>query len=189
MARKTTDTRARGALRQSTPHGSSATRVARKADEAARPVATAQPAGSVDAYIASFPPSVQARLGKVRATIRKAAPKAQEAISYRIPAYRLDGTLIYFAGFAQHIGVYPAPRSEPAFRDELAAYAGGKGTVQFPHDEPLPLDLIRRIVKFRAADNAARSAKRTEAKSPSGKPGGRKPRAKATRSQGGRPRA
>lgn len=81
-----------------------------------------------------------------------------ETISYRIPAYKLDGNLVYFAGFAQHIGVYPAPRDSLQFRDELAAYAGGKGTVQFPHDKPLPLDLIRRIVAFRAAENAARVA-------------------------------
>ena len=121
-------------------------------------------ATTVDAYIADFPPEIRKRLEKVRATIRKAAPQAEEVISYRIPAYRLEGALIYFAGFAQHIGMYPAPRSSAEFHDELAAYAGGKGTVQFPHDKPLPLDLIRRIVSFRVADNLARAAARKTAK-------------------------
>lgn len=119
-------------------------------------------AANVDAYIAGFSPELRARLEQVRATIRKAAPQATESISYRIPAYKLDGTLIYFAGFAQHIGMYPAPRSSAEFHDELAAYEGGKGTVQFPHTRPLPLNLIRRIVKFRAAENRARAAARKQ---------------------------
>lgn len=117
-------------------------------------------APNVDAYIAGFPAEIRARLEKVRGAIRKAAPEAEESISYRIPAYRLEGALVYFAGFAQHIGMYPAPRSSAEFRDELAPYGGGKGTVQFPHDEPLPLDLIKRIVKFRAAENLARAVAR-----------------------------
>ncbi len=108
---------------------------------------------SVDTYIAGFPAEIRARLEKVRATIRKAAPQAEEGISYRIAGYRLGGVLIYFAGFPNHIGMYPAPRGAPEFRDELAAYGGGKGTVQFPHDKPLPLGLIKRIVQFRAAEN------------------------------------
>jgi uncharacterized protein YdhG (YjbR/CyaY superfamily) len=117
-------------------------------------------APDVDAYVAGFPPEIRARLEKVRATIRKAAPQAVEGISYRIAGYTLEGALIYFAGFKHHIGVYPVPRASLEFRDELAAYKGGKGTVQFPHDKPLPLDLIRRIVKFRVADNLARAAAR-----------------------------
>ncbi|MDY6984782.1 MAG: DUF1801 domain-containing protein [Pseudomonadota bacterium] len=109
---------------------------------------------------------MRARLEKVRATIRKTAPTAEETISYRIPAWKLDGNLIYVAAFAHHIGLYPAPRDSLQFRDELAAYAGGKGTAQFPHDKPLPLDLIRRIVAFRMAENAARAAaKKKKAKS------------------------
>ena len=117
-------------------------------------------APSVDAYIAGFPPEIRSRLEKVRATIRKAVPQAMEGISYRIAGYKLEGVLIYFAGFKEHIGMYPAPRGSAEFRDELVAYGGGKGTVQFPHDKPLPLDLIKRIVKFRAAENLARAATR-----------------------------
>ncbi len=108
---------------------------------------------TIDEYIEDFPPPIQSRLKKVRQTIRKAAPKATEKISYRIPAYMLNGTLIYFAGFADHISVYPAPRGDPKFKAELTKYNGGKGTVQFPHDKPIPFDLITRIVKFRASEN------------------------------------
>lgn len=147
-------------------------------------------ATSVDAYIATFSSPVRARLEKVRATIRKAAPQAQETISYRIPAYKLDGNLIYFAGFAQHIGVYPAPRDSIQFRDELAAYAGGKGTVQFPHDKPLPLDLIRRIVQFRAAENAARAAAKKKNAKSGAAPSARKPKTKTPmRASARKPRA
>ena len=104
----------------------------------------------IDAYIAGFPPVVQARLEKIRATIRKAAPKTEEAIKYQIPTFVLGGkNLIHFAGFKNHIGVYPAPRGHEEFAEELSGYEGGKGTVQFPHDRPLPLKLIARIVKFR----------------------------------------
>jgi uncharacterized protein YdhG (YjbR/CyaY superfamily) len=113
---------------------------------------------NVDEYIAGFPGAVQTLLQKVRATIRRAAPDAVEKISYRIAGYFLDGKqLIYFAGFQRHIGLYPAPRGAEEFRAELAAYAGGKGTVQFPLDKPLPLGLIRRIVLFRAKENLAKA--------------------------------
>jgi uncharacterized protein YdhG (YjbR/CyaY superfamily) len=128
------------------------------------PTQARKTATSIDEYVAGFAPDVRARLEKVRATIRKAAPQATETISYRIPAYKLEGNLIYFAGFTHHIGMYPAPRSSAEFHDELAAYEGGKGTVQFPHDKPLPLNLIARIVKFRAADNLARAAARKKPK-------------------------
>lgn len=108
---------------------------------------------SIDEYIAGFPKETQKALKLIRATIRKAAPNATEAISYAIPAFKLDGKwLIYFAGFANHVSVYPAPRGKPEFKTELAKYKGGKGTVQFPLDAPLPTDLITRIVKFRAKD-------------------------------------
>src|SRR5690606_34005969 len=107
---------------------------------------------TVPEYIETFPPEVQKILKKIRATIRKAAPKATESISYQIAAYKLDGkVLIYFAGFSKHVSVYPAPRSAPEFAEELAAYKGGKGTVQFPLDKPIPYELITRIVSFRAA--------------------------------------
>ena len=103
----------------------------------------------IDAYIAGFPETVRPILRRVRATIRKAAPGAEEAIKYRIPAFVLNGNLIYFAGYKKHVAVYPAPRRAAAFERELARYKGGKGTVQFPLDRPIPYDLIRRIVKFR----------------------------------------
>jgi len=104
----------------------------------------------VDDYIAGFPADVQKVLEKVRKTIRKAAPKAKESISYQIPTYKLDGkVMIYFAGFAKHVSVYPAPRDAKEFKKELGAYKGGKGTIQFPLDKPIPYDLITRIVKFK----------------------------------------
>jgi uncharacterized protein YdhG (YjbR/CyaY superfamily) len=116
-------------------------------------------ARTIDAYIAGFPADVQTVLERIRATIHKAAPGAEEKISYQIPAFTLDGKyLIYFAAFQKHIGLYPAPRSSEEFKAELARYAGGKGTVQFPLDRPIPLGLIRRIVKFRIKDNRARAA-------------------------------
>lgn len=106
---------------------------------------------NVDEYISRFPSDVQKTLEKIRITIRKAAPKAEETISYQIPAYKLNGKiLIYFAGFTKHISVYPAPRQTTEFKKELSAYKGGKGTVQFPLDRPIPYDLITRIVRFRS---------------------------------------
>lgn len=112
----------------------------------------------IDEYIAGFPNDVQAILQKVRATIRKAAPDAEEAIRYQIPTFTLNGNLIHFAAFKTHIGLYPAPRAIEAFKDELSAYAGGKGTVRFPLDEPIPLGLIGRIVKFRVKESLERAA-------------------------------
>ena len=110
-------------------------------------------AGDVDAYIAGFPQDVQKILRKVRQTIRKAAPDGQETISYQIPTFTQNGVLIHFAAFKNHIGLYPAPRGVEKFKDELSAYEGGKGTVRFPLDEPIPFDLITRIVKFRLKNN------------------------------------
>ena len=106
-------------------------------------------AKTVDEYIGGFPSDVQTILKRIRSTIRKAAPKAEERISYGIVGYFQNGTLIFFAGFKNHVSVYPAPRAEPEFKKELADYKGGKGTVQFPLNEPIPYDLITRIVKFR----------------------------------------
>src|SRR5688500_8936239 len=117
----------------------------------------AKPPETVDEYIAGFPKDVQTKLNKIRATIRKAAPGAEEKISYGIPAFTRDGDrLIYFAGFKNHTSVYPAPRSAPEFKDELARYEGGKGTVQFPLDKPIPFGLITRMVKFRAKQTRAK---------------------------------
>lgn len=114
----------------------------------------------VDEYIAAFPKKAQPILRQIRRTIRKAAPKAKETISYAIPAYSLDGPVIYFAAFGDHISVYPAPRGAAEFKEELAAYKGGKGTVQFPLDKPIPFGLITRIVKFRMKENRTRAAAR-----------------------------
>ena len=107
---------------------------------------------SIDEYIAAFPVDVQERLRQMRAVIREAAPEAKEKISYQMPTFFLHGNLVHFAAFKNHIGFYPAPRGIEAFKDELAAYEGAKGSVQFPLDQPLPLDLVRRIVQFRVAD-------------------------------------
>ena len=119
---------------------------------------------SIDEYISGFPLDVQKKLKAIRRTIRKAAPGVTEAIKYRIPAFILKGNLIYFAAFKKHIGIYPAPRGDEAFREELDAYEGGKGTVQFPLDKPIPFDLIARIVKFRLDENLERARKKTKRK-------------------------
>ena len=110
------------------------------------------PAG-IDEYIASFPPEVRARLTKLRATIRRHAPQAEERISYGVPTFFLDGNLVHFAAFERHIGFYPTPSGIAAFKEALSRYKSAKGSVQFPHDEPLPLDLVADIVKFRVAEN------------------------------------
>lgn len=112
---------------------------------------------SIDEYIATFAPEIQARLEEVRATIRANAPGAFEKISYQMPTFDLKGNLVHFAAFKNHIGFYPTPRGIEAFKDELAKYAGAKGSVQFPLDQPLPLELIGRIVRFRAAENLAKA--------------------------------
>lgn len=112
----------------------------------------------IDDYIAGFPEEVQKILKKVRTTIRQTAPEAEETISYQIPTFKLNDTyLIYFAGFKNHISLYPAPRGAEEFKKELSAYEGGKGTVQFPLDQPIPYDLIKRIVKFKVKENQAKT--------------------------------
>lgn len=111
---------------------------------------------TIDAYIAGFPPDVQEILRQIRATIREAAPDTEEAISYRIPTFNLNGRyLIYFAGFKHHVSVYPAPMGAAEFADEMAVYGSGKGTMKFPLNEPIPFDLIRRIVEFRRKESLA----------------------------------
>ncbi len=107
----------------------------------------------IDEYIAGFPVEIQEILEKIRLTIREAAPAAEEAIKYRIPTFVLKGNLVHFAAFKNHIGFYPAPGGIEAFQEELSAYEGAKGTVRFPLDKPVPLDLIRRIVTFRVEQN------------------------------------
>jgi uncharacterized protein YdhG (YjbR/CyaY superfamily) len=111
-------------------------------------------------YVQRFPPRVQAVLKQVRATIRRAAPAAEEVISYQMPAFRQHGILVYFAAWKQHLGLYPPLSDHPALQRAAARYAGPKGNLQFPLDEPIPYALIARIVRHRLAQDAARAAAR-----------------------------
>jgi uncharacterized protein YdhG (YjbR/CyaY superfamily) len=116
-------------------------------------------ATNVDDYISSFPKETQKLLKQVRSTIKKAAPKAEESISYGMPAYKLNGKpLVYFGGYEHHIGFYATPTGHSAFKKELSKYKEGKGSVQFPVDEPMPLDLVAKIVRFRVKENAEKAA-------------------------------
>jgi len=117
-------------------------------------------AGNIDEYIAGFPAPIQQLLEEMRATIRKAAPAAQEAIKYAIPTFTLNGNLVHFAAFKNHIGFYPAPGGIEAFKKELSAYEGSKGTIRFPFDKPLPLALISKIVKYRVKMNLQKTNKK-----------------------------
>jgi len=116
---------------------------------------------SIDEYIAGFPPDVRAILEKIRATIRDAAPDAEETISYKMPTFRLKGNLVHFAAYKDHIGFYPTPSGTAQFQEELSPYKRGKGSIRFPLDQPVPFDLIHRIVGFRVEENleTARSRK------------------------------
>lgn len=115
-----------------------------------------QNVSTIDEYIAGFPPDVQQLLQRVRETILAAAPGATEAISYNMPTFKLYGSLVHFAAYRNHIGFYPTPSGISAFMDELAGYTGGKGSVQFPLDQPIPYALISRIVAFRVKENLAK---------------------------------
>ena len=115
-----------------------------------------KPSAEVDAYIAKFPKPVQALLKKVRRTIRSAAPAATEVISYRIPAYRMQRVLVYFAGFKAHIGLFPPVKGNEALKQAVARYAGPKGNLRFPNAEPLPLALIARIVRHQVRQDKAK---------------------------------
>ncbi|MFN8004578.1 MAG: DUF1801 domain-containing protein [Acidobacteriota bacterium] len=123
---------------------------------------------TIDEYIAGFSPEIQEKLETIRATIRKAAPKAEEAISYMMPTFKLHGNLVHFAAFKNHIGFYPGASGIAAFQEELAGYETSKGTVQFPLDKRVPLTLITKIVKFRVQQNldkaAAKAASKTKKK-------------------------
>lgn len=114
---------------------------------------------TISDYIAGFPQEVQAMLEKLRQTIRDAAPDATEKISYQMPTYYLNGNLVHFAAYANHIGFYPTPSAIVAFEAELKQYKTSKGAIQFPLDTPLPLALITKIVKYRVAENIASPAK------------------------------
>lgn len=107
----------------------------------------------INEYIASFPENVQKLLEQVHSIIKKAAPEATEAISYAMPTFKLNGILVHFAAFQNHIGFYALPSGNEAFQKELSTYKTGKGSIQFPLDEPLPEALITKIVKFRAQEN------------------------------------
>jgi uncharacterized protein YdhG (YjbR/CyaY superfamily) len=115
-------------------------------------------ANSIDEYIKGFPPGIQKLLKEVRSTIKTAAPEAEETIKYAMPTFTLNGVnLVHFAAFKNHIGFYPTPHGIEAFEKELSAYKGAKGSVQFPLDQPMPLQLISKIVKFRVAQNVAKA--------------------------------
>lgn len=113
---------------------------------------------NIDEYIAGFPEGIQEKLEKIRATIRAAAPDAEEAISYGIPTFKLKGNLVHFAAYKKHIGFYPAPSGIEKFKNELSEYKGEKGSVQFPLDQPIPYELISKIVAFRVQENLEQAA-------------------------------
>jgi len=115
---------------------------------------------NIDEYIAGFPKDVQTILEQVRATIKEAAPGAKETISYAIPTFTLNGNLVHFAAFKNHIGFYPTPVDIDEFGQALSVYKQGKGSVQFPLDKPMPLELITRIVKFRVKKNLDKAEKK-----------------------------
>ena len=119
----------------------------------------------VDHYIATFPNNVQTILRKLRTTIRKAAPGARETINYGIPAFSLEGSLVHYAAFKKHIGLYPRRSAINKFKAELSGYEMAKGTVRFPIGEPVPLDLISKIVKFRVKENRASAKAKSESRS------------------------
>ncbi len=116
-------------------------------------------AQSVDEYISSYPEEIQAVLEQIRSTVKKAAPDAEECISYAMPAYRLNGILCYFAAFKSHIGFYALPDGNEAFKNELSQYKMGRGSIQFPLNQPIPYDLIANIVAFRREENLHKNKK------------------------------
>jgi uncharacterized protein YdhG (YjbR/CyaY superfamily) len=130
-------------------------------DNASTPTPTS---AAVDRYIAAQPEAIQARLHKIRAAIRRAAPLAEEMIGYGIPTYKLHGNLVHFGGYKNHIGFYPAPSGLQTFDEALAPYPRSKGAVQFPHDQPLPLGLIGKITRYRVKQNLDKAAAKKRAR-------------------------
>jgi uncharacterized protein YdhG (YjbR/CyaY superfamily) len=114
---------------------------------------TGTPITNVDEYIDRFPKTTQKLLKQLRATIKKAAPGAEEIISYQMPAYKHNGRLLYFAGYNHHVGFYPMASGIARFKKEIAGYKNAKGSVQFPLDQPLPVDLVTKMVSFRVKEN------------------------------------
>ncbi|WP_234734555.1 iron chaperone [Tellurirhabdus bombi] len=119
---------------------------------------------TVDAYIAGFPEEIAEGLEQIRGAIHQAAPEAKEAIKYGIPTFVLNGNLVHFAAFKKHFGLYPTPSGTSAFKEEIAPYKGTKGSIHFPLNKPLPLDLITQIVTFRIQENAEQAIKRKKVK-------------------------
>lgn len=119
---------------------------------------------TIDEYISAFSPEVQSILQEVRRTVRSAAPDAQETISYQIPAFKLNGVLVYFAAFKKHIGFYPPIKGDAKLEKAVSPYAGEKGNLQFPLDQPIPYDLIERITKLRLKQNLMKAATKGESK-------------------------
>ena len=119
---------------------------------------------NISEYIATFPAEVREILETVRTTIQKAAPKAEEAISYDIPTFKLNGNLVHFAGYAKHIGFYPGAAGIEVFKKEIASYKSAKGSVQFPLDKPMPLGLITKIVKYRVKVNQEKAKPKKSAR-------------------------
>lgn len=111
---------------------------------------------TIDEYIATFPADIQSILQKIRATIRKAAPQAEETINYQMPTFKLHGNLVHFAAFKNHIGFYPTPSGIEKFKKDIEKYEWAKGSVQFPLDKPMPYGLIGKITKFRVKENLAK---------------------------------
>ena len=122
------------------------------------------PPTTIDEYIGGFPPEIQAVLEQVRAAVRETAPEARETIAYQLPTFVLHGNLVHFGAFKKHIGLYPTPTGLEQFKDDLAPYKCAKGSVQFPLDQPMPLDLIRKIVAFRVEENLKRTANKPTAR-------------------------
>ena len=119
---------------------------------------------NIDDYISSFPPAVQKILEQVRSTIKKAAPKAMETISYSMPAFKQNRVLVYFAANKNHVGFYPTPSGIKAFEKDLAEYKFSKGAIQFPIDKPMPLQLIANIVKFRVKEDEEKNSDKKSSK-------------------------
>jgi len=115
---------------------------------------------TIDDYIKSFPEDIQKILETVRQTIKKAAPEAEEAISYQMPTFKLNGNLVHFAAFKNHIGFYPTPSGTKEFKKEISVFRSGKGSIQFPIDKPMPLSLIKKIVKYRVKESFTAAKKK-----------------------------
>jgi uncharacterized protein YdhG (YjbR/CyaY superfamily) len=117
-----------------------------------------KPTATIDEHIAQFPIDTQKKVQEIRELVRSLAPEAKEAISYGIPTFKLNGNLVHFAGYANHIGFYPGSEAIEVFKEELTGYKTSKGTIQFPLDQPLPLDLVKRITLFRIEKNSKKKS-------------------------------